>query len=140
MKETQVEVVAGDEKRDARGRRIISAGRRAELLDAYERSGMTQAQFARSERITYPTFATWVQKWRRGKTASDPAGMAPVRAPLAKVRFQEVRALGATMKPPQLGASESMRPAVLHARFADGLELSGSDTMAMAGLIKALRR
>ena len=51
------EVVESDEKRDARGRRVTSAKRRAEWLQAYATSGSTMAAFARREGIKYATFA-----------------------------------------------------------------------------------
>jgi len=64
METTQLEVVEQMQKRDRRGRRITSAERRAQLLEAYGRSGLTQAQFAREHGIVYQTFASWVQSHR----------------------------------------------------------------------------
>jgi DNA-binding XRE family transcriptional regulator len=45
------EVVEEKQRRDVRGRKIVDAPRRAELLAVYEASGLTQRRFARQEGI-----------------------------------------------------------------------------------------
>jgi len=79
-------------KRDAAGRVSYSAERREELLDEFERRGMKGAAFARMAGISYPTFATWIQKRRhaRGDYRMRPPAIAevvPRRAPA--MRFVE---------------------------------------------------
>jgi hypothetical protein len=56
------ELVEDGEKRDNRGRRRAPAARRAELVKAYEDSGLTMAAFARREGLNYTTLAHWVMK------------------------------------------------------------------------------
>ena len=51
-------------KRDALGRVSTSRERREALLDEFERSGLKGAQFARAAGLSYPTFASWVQRRR----------------------------------------------------------------------------
>lgn len=49
---------------DKPGRLRFSREQREALLDAFERSGMTGAAFAKEHGIKYQTFATWVQQRR----------------------------------------------------------------------------
>lgn len=65
------ELVETGEKRDARGRRVTPAERRAQMVQAFQRSGLTMAAFARREGVKYPTFAGWVVKAQR---SSAPKG------------------------------------------------------------------
>jgi transposase-like protein len=103
-------------KRDAQGRRIITAGERAALLAAYADSGLTQRAFARQEGLNYSTFTAWLQGRRRaGEAASGPA----------KVRFAEVR-----LPPANHG---------LEVRLADGTVLRGGHAEELAALVRALR-
>ena len=66
-------------KVDVSGRVWTSRQRREALLDEFERSGTSAAQFAALTGVKYPTFASWVQKRRRGK---DTAGRTVAEAPL----------------------------------------------------------
>ena len=52
-------------KTDTRQRVRTPASQREALLDAFERTSMSGAQFARHHGIRYPTFANWCQKRRR---------------------------------------------------------------------------
>ena len=54
------EVIETGEKRDKRGYRVTPMARRTELVREYQKSGLTQAEFARREGIKYATFAGWV--------------------------------------------------------------------------------
>ena len=65
-------------KTDALGRVRTPAARREQLLDEFERSGVSGAKFAGLTGLKYQTFASWVQRRRRGPTArantpGDPA-------------------------------------------------------------------
>ena len=51
-------------KRDVLGRVGYPRGQREALLDEFERSGLKGAAFARTVGISYPTFASWIQKRR----------------------------------------------------------------------------
>ena len=53
------EVVALEQKRDTRGRRITPRERRIELVAAYRASGLTQKEFARREGISEASLAKW---------------------------------------------------------------------------------
>jgi hypothetical protein len=71
-------------KQDRRGRVLVAIERRRELLEEFERSGMSGAQFARLSGIKYATFANWRQKRHKERAlvdgechagASKPGGM-----------------------------------------------------------------
>jgi transposase-like protein len=99
--------------------------RREELLADYERSGCSQAAFARRAGVRYATFAHWVQQARRnphGVSGSNPQRVAP--------RFAEVR----------LGADMPVRPAMpeLSVALPGGLVARGTDAGALAVLVRAL--
>ena len=51
---------------DRRGRVRVSAERREAILTDFDRSGLSGAAYARLHGIRYSTFASWVQKRRRG--------------------------------------------------------------------------
>jgi transposase-like protein len=55
---------------DARPRNVTDEGRRAQLLAAYEASGLTQRAFARREGINYHTFVSWLTQQRRSGAKS----------------------------------------------------------------------
>ena len=52
-------------KQDGLGRVRMPAARREQLLDEFERSGLSGKKFAALAGIKYQTFATWAQKRRR---------------------------------------------------------------------------
>jgi hypothetical protein len=112
------EIIETGEQRDGRGRRITPAGRRAEHVEAWRRSGLTQAAFARREGLRYPTFAHWVQQANKG-------ALAPA------VRFAQVR----WPQPPSPSAP-SLR---LEVQLADGTTLRGGEVEPVAALVRALR-
>jgi transposase len=59
-------------KVDTLGRVRTSPQRREELLDEFERSGLSAAKFAAVVGIKYQTFANWVQQRRRQKKELSP--------------------------------------------------------------------
>src|SRR4051812_48385467 len=67
MGTTQALLVETGDKRDGRGYRIATLGRRAELVAEYRRSGLTMAAFARRESLAYSTVAGWVWKSDRAR-------------------------------------------------------------------------
>ena len=73
-------------KRDALGRVRTPAAKRGEILDEFERSGVSGAEFAALAGIKYQTFASWVQERRRQRGAQG--RKAPAK-PAARVRFLE---------------------------------------------------
>lgn len=120
---TTAEIIDDGQRRDRRGRVSWPKERREQLLDEYERSGLSQAAFARGAGVRYPTFAHWVQERRRdaGGHPAKPAGAAP--------RFVE------------LGVPRSIVPpaGTLSVTLPDGVVASGSDPRALAGLVRMLR-
>ena len=52
---------------DKRGRVWVSRERREQLLDEFERSRLSAAQFCRLAGVHYATFANWRQKRRRAQ-------------------------------------------------------------------------
>jgi transposase-like protein len=59
---------------DSRGRVRVSVERREAILDEYEKSGLSGAQFARTVGLKYQTFAYWRQLRRRRQPALASAG------------------------------------------------------------------
>jgi hypothetical protein len=58
-------------KQDKRGRVRVSAERREALLEEFEKSAMSGAKFARLAGVKYATFANWVARRRRQRTAAS---------------------------------------------------------------------
>ncbi|MFH1496454.1 MAG: transposase [Verrucomicrobiota bacterium] len=114
------EIVDDGRQRDRRGRVNWPRERREQLLAEYERSGLSQAAFARREGVRYPTFAHWVQQRRRGALTT------PGRERVVVPRFMEV-GVPATPSSPELSVS-----------LPGGLVARGVDAAALATLVRAL--
>jgi len=54
-------------KTDNRGRVQTPAARREQLLDEFERSGLSGQEFAKLVGVKYSTFATWARRRRRAR-------------------------------------------------------------------------
>ena len=110
-------------KMDTRGRVCVSKEQRNAILDEFERSGVSAAQFAKLVGLKYSTLAGWRQRHRRAK----PPGRSP-----------RVRLLEALVDPDLSGGSS---PAVL--LFLPGeirLEVrSAAQVPLAAALVKALQ-
>ena len=74
-------------KQDGLGRVRMPAARREQLLDEFERSGLSGKKFAALAGIKYQTFATWAQK-RRRQCATEVMTKVPPTA-TAKVNWLE---------------------------------------------------
>lgn len=122
---TTAEIVDDGQRRDRRGRVSWSKQQRMELLAEYERSGISQAAFARRAGVRYPTFAHWVQEARR-----QPRGLTGPKPRAAAPRFAEVRLAADTSAPS--AASE------LSVSLPGGLIARGADATALAALVRAL--
>ena len=59
---------------DTVGRARVSRARREALLDEFERSGASGAQFAAYVGVKYSTFAAWAHKRRRQKALAETGG------------------------------------------------------------------
>lgn len=124
------EVVDDGRRRDRLGRVRTPRSRREELLAEYDRSGLSQAAFARRAGVRYPTFAHWVQERRR---TDGGAAEAPATSANATPRFVELRLPSA----PPTASTTSV--AELSVTLPDGVVLRGTEPMALAALVRALR-
>jgi transposase-like protein len=79
-------------KQDRKGRVRTPRAKREAILDEYERSGISGPEFAQYLGIKYQTFATWVQKWRKGKAGGLVVGNGAVSWLEAEVGGEESRA------------------------------------------------
>jgi len=112
------ELVESGEKRDSSGRKLAGEARRAAVLSAYDRSGLTQSVFAAREGVSYHTLVTWLSRRRReGPTALGKP---------APVRFAEMRV-------PRSGLS-------LEVCLPNGIIVRGADSAQIAALVKVLTR
>jgi len=71
MATMQPEVTTSIIKSDRIGRTQYRAQYKAEVLAAFEASGLSGPAFARECGIKYPTFASWVAKARKSKTVPE---------------------------------------------------------------------
>lgn len=96
-------------KQDRRGRVQVPAARREALLDEFEKSGASAAQFAQLAGIKYATFAGWMLKRRKqkGKPEKSPA-CSSGEASAAVVSAGPVRLLEAMVEDRRAGGSEAM--------------------------------
>lgn len=81
-------LIAGDPKilkSDEAGRVQTPPERREQLLDEFERSGLSGAKFAALVGVKYPTFAAWMLKRRRGRCPEGDA----TRASEGKLQWLE---------------------------------------------------
>ena len=115
------EVVDIGEKRDSRGRRVLPAAERRKLIEGYQASGLTMAQYARREGINYSTMAGWMHRERPKPSEGKGAiAFARVQMPLAVAR-------------PQPKSND------LEVRLPDGTMLRGGRVADLVALVKALR-
>jgi len=121
-------------KQDVLGRVKTPKGRREQLLDEFERSGLPGLKFAELAGIKYQTFATWIQQ-RRRQRGDDAAGKVKAAKP-------SVQWLEAVMSP----ASGSVVKAggsflVLHLPGGVRVEVSDERQAALAaGLLRSLAK
>jgi hypothetical protein len=80
-------------KTDVLGRVKTPSARREQLLDEFERSGLSGQKFAECAGLRYQTFATWVQKRRRQRGAYPAQKDSPKTAPT--LRWLEAVVAGA---------------------------------------------
>jgi hypothetical protein len=64
MEIVATELVDTGAKRDGRGRRLAVRREREAVIAAYERSGLTQREFAEREGIKFFTFVGWLKRYR----------------------------------------------------------------------------
>lgn len=114
------------EKRDRLGRRRVPVDRREALLSEYERSGLTQAAFARKAGINYQTFASWRRLQRLQRRSAT--GAARTR-PVAAIKFAEVAL-----------PTARVTGAELSVHLPDGTVVRGTDPVQLGRTVRALRQ
>jgi transposase-like protein len=129
MNATMMEVVDDGRRPDRLGRVRTPRSRREELLAEYERSGLSQAAFARRAGVRYPTFAHWVQERRRASW-----GEAAPLTSVATPRFVELRLPSAPTAPSAAAAEPE-----LSVTLPNGVVVRGAHPAALAALVRALR-
>jgi transposase-like protein len=121
-------------KTDALGRVTLTREKRAELLEAFDRSGLKGTQFARLAGVNYGTFASWVQDRRHAR------GEYPlVRKPATAATPPPLRLLEATLAAPA-SASSRVSPLEVHLPGGAKLLITDSSHIALvAQLLNSLR-
>lgn len=123
-------------KTDALGRVKTPAARREELLDEFERSGMSGVAFAEFVGIKYQTFATWAQQRRRRRKAAAVAkSQVKPGASNHRVRWMEAVVEQARTA----AADQNKSPLVLHLPGGVRVEIADAKQVALAAaLVRAL--
>ena len=130
-KTTATEVLDDEHKRDARGRRIAERQRKAEIVDGYTSSGLTQKTYAQREGVNYHTFVSWLSQSRGRSSVPSPRGKTEIEAGAA-------RAPGfVQMTWPAMPAA-TPSSSRLEVVLADGVTVRGDDPAAMVLLLRAL--
>jgi hypothetical protein len=93
-------------KTDAAGRVRVSRARREALLDEFERSGASGAQFAAYVGVKYSTFAYWVSQRRRHRALRLRPGKRHPNAPRQGHGAEPLRWWETVVEPPAQGTSE----------------------------------
>jgi hypothetical protein len=79
---------------DARGRVRASREQRRAILEEFERSGVSAAQFAKNTGLKYSTLAGWLQRYRRAKPRRAPRGVRLLEAVIDPSLSQEGASAG----------------------------------------------
>lgn len=121
-------------KTDALGRVKTPAARREQLLDEFERSGLSGVAFAEFVGIKYQTFATWAQhRRRRRKTAASAKSPGQAAAP------KQLRWMEAVIEEAQAPAGEKAAALVLHLPGGVRVEIVDDKQVALAvAVVRAL--
>jgi hypothetical protein len=117
MRTEAAELIDDGARRDRRGRRMTPVEQRAQIVRAFQASGLTQAAFARREGVNAKTLSHWVKPTVGAATAVTP------------VRFARVSLPGAN----------SALTATLEVTLPDGTIVRGGDARSLAELVRALR-
>jgi hypothetical protein len=115
-------------KADVLGRVRTPVARREQVLDEFERSGLSGKKFAALVGIKYPTLATWAQKRRRQR-----GEYAAVKVP-AKTT-DKVRWLEAVVEQAQKSGSESSWALVLELPGGAQAEIHDAREAALAAML-----
>ena len=119
-------------KTDSRGRVRTPAERREQLLDEFERSGLSGVKFAALTGLKYQTLACWVQRRRRLRGSSSKAAIKRE----AQVRWLEAVVTDAQAAPGGNGSA-------LKVHLANGVWMEVTDprqAVLVAALLRALEQ
>ena len=120
-------------KTDVLGRVKTPAARREQVLDEFERSGLSGKKFAELIGVKYQTFATWAQK-RRRQSGTYKALKAPTRA------VDQVQWLEAVVEQAQAG-SGTKHPVIVQLPGGARVELvDAKQAVLVAALVRALEK
>lgn len=87
-------------KTDAKGRVATPPERREQLLDEFERSGLSGAEFARLVGVKYPTFATWAARRRRQRALAQAPDKVPPRVRWLEAVVSEAKSAAGNLVSP----------------------------------------
>jgi hypothetical protein len=121
-------------RRDARGRVVVTAERRAALLEEFDKSGMSGAQFAKWAQVKYSTFAYWVQQRRKEERGKE--GGAPIESrgePGPDVRWLEAVVAGEQKHP--AGEQTTTTSLVMHGPGGVWWKIEGEDQARWAAVV-----
>lgn len=119
-------------RQDVKGRVQTPAARREELLDEFDRGGLSGGKFAALVGVKYSTFASWVAKRKRAR-----AGRSGAKNTARSVALRLVEA----MAPARCEVDAAPRAEALNVHLAGGMRLEithESQARLAAALIKAL--
>lgn len=114
-------------KTDVLGRARTSVERREQLLDEFERSGLSAVKYAQLVGVKYQTLATWLQKRRRARGAYP-------KVPAKRVlKSQSVQWLEAVVQ--EAKGSVTSEAIVLEVRGGGRVELSNTKQVCLAAAL-----
>ena len=120
-------VLAEESKNDTRGRRIVSAQRWEEVLEAYPASGLTQEQYARREGVNYHTLVSRLGRARlKSGSKAGTLGDRAQSGPLVSGFIEAILPSGVEKS----SALEVVTPS--------GFIIRGADPEAVAALVRSL--
>lgn len=138
-------------KQDRLGRVRVSAQRRRALLEEFDASSMSAAEFARWAGLKYQTFATWARKHRKASLVAEPpltshdlarpalpAAGSTLSPPTPTQDLSWIEAEIARPSSPQLHSPNCTDAQPLVLQIPGGSRLCTDDVQAMAELLKAL--
>lgn len=118
-------------KTDARGRVRTPVERRQQLLEEFERSGLSGIKFAALAGVKYPTFAAWMK--RRRQQAGD--------ANLPAKPADSMRWLEAVVEQAQSPGDSNSRAVVLELSGGVRLQINNTNQAVLAAaLVRALEK
>lgn len=120
-------------KTDKLGRVKTPVSRREELLDEFERSGVSGVKFAELTGVKYQTLATWLKKRRQQR------GMMPAKVPVKS--SESMRWLEAVVEGARPGGAKNVVAMVLELPGGAKVEIGNAQQAVLAAeLIRALGR